>query len=63
MKGTVGVRSIGKHAITQEGEEQEGKEKKKKKTDMDSCMPSTGAEEDSSECLRKALAWRGHHNP
>lgn len=30
---------------------------------MDSCMPSTGAEEDNFKCLGKALAWRGHHNP
>lgn len=30
---------------------------------MDSCMPSTGAEEDDFECLRKALAWRTDRNP
>lgn len=31
-------------------------------TCMDSCMPSTGAQEDHFECLGKALAWSSRHN-
>ena len=44
----------------QEGSEQEVK--KLFETCMDSCMPSTGAEEDTFERLVKAQAWSRHCN-